>query len=254
MGFFGRFLSAVLVLSSVVLVPPVRSQGSSAGVVLQANHAQIAGASVSSGASVFSGDLLVTDEEGQLQVQVGRSKVVLQPSSSLRLFHSGSQSVVELERGTMNYATSGTGEELVIYALDVRLVPLRTAPTAGQVTVVSRCEVRATTQTATLDVTSGKETKTIEETKTYSVRSDFGVEYRDSWKPVPADYPDFDPNSTYHRSHSHGPCGLADAPRQAPASALSSGHFKIAAAIIVPVVTCIILCRDFESPDKPKGN
>jgi len=253
MRFFRGFFATVLVLSSGVLVPLVLGQESAAGVVLQANRAQIAGAAVSSGASVFSGDLLVTDEEGQLQVQVGRSKVVLQPSSSLRLFRSGTQSVVELERGTMNYATSGTGEELVIYALDVRLVPLRTAPTAGQVTVVSRCEVRATSQTQTLDVTSGKETKTIEETKTYTVRSDFGVEYHDSWKPVPADYPDFDPNSTYHRSHSHGPCGLADVPRQAPAPALSS-HFKVAAAIIAGGVTCIILCRDFESPDKPTAH
>jgi len=253
MRLLSRFFAVVLLVSSGVLVPSSSAQQTAAGVVLQANHAQIAGANVSSGASVFSGDLIVTDEEGQLQVQVGRSKVVLQPSSSLRLFRSGAQAVVELERGTVNYATSGTGEELVIYALDVRLVPLRTAPTAGQVTVVSRCEVRATTQTATLDVTSGKETKTIEETKTYSVRSDFGVEYRDSWKPIPADYPDFDPNSTYHRSHSHGPCGLADVPHQLPNPPLG-GHFRIAAAIIGGGVTCIILCRDFESPDKPKGN
>ena len=246
----GRMRAAVLLGTSAVLVPMCVGQETAAGVVLQANHTQLANASVSSGASVFSGDLLVTDEQGQVQVQVGRVKVVLQPSSSLRLFRSGTQAVAELERGTMNYATAGTGEELVIYALDVRLVPLRSAPTAGQVTVVSRCEVRATTQTATLDVTSGKETKTIDETKTYTVRSDFGVEYHDSWKPVPADYPDFDPNSTYHRSHSHGPCGLADVPRQAPNPPLS-GHFKIAAAVIAGGVTCIVLCRDFESPDKP---
>ena len=146
----GRMRAAVLVVTSGVLVPVCVSQETAAGIVLQANHTQLANASVSSGASVFSGDLLVTDEQGQVQVQVGRVKVVLQPSSSLRLFRSGTQAVAELERGTMNYATAGTGEELVIYALDVRLVPLRSAPTAGQVTVVSRCEVRATTQTATL--------------------------------------------------------------------------------------------------------
>ena len=254
MRLLGGTRAAVLVFTSGVLVPTCVGQETTAGVVLQANHAQLANASVSSGASVFSGDLLVTDEQGQVQVQVGRAKVVLQPSSSLRLFRSGTQAVAELERGTMNYATSGAGEELVIYALDVRLAPLRSAPTAGQVTVVSRCEVRATSQTATLDVTSGKETKTIDETKTYTVRSDFGVEYHDSWKPVPADYPDFDPNSTYHRSHSHGPCGLADSPRQAPASAVGSSHFKIGAAIIAGGVTCIVLCRAFESPDKPTAH
>jgi hypothetical protein len=249
-----RFCFAAFSISWLVPVPLCLGQEPSAGVVIQANRAQIGGASLSSGASVFSGDLLVTDEEGQVQIQAGRAKVVLQPNSSLRLFRSAGQTVVELERGIINYATSGTGEELVIFALDVRLVPLRTAPATGQVTIVSRCEVRATSQTSTLDVTSGKETKTVEETKTYSVRSDFGVEYHDSWKPVPADYPDFDPNSYYHRSHSHGPCGLADVPHQAPASAMSSTHFKIGAAIVGGGVTCLILCRDFESPDKPRAH
>ena len=245
--------AGVLFVLCGVLVPLCLGQEISPGLVIQANHAQIGGAAVSSGATVFSGDLLSTGEEGQIQVQAGRAKIVLQQNGALRLFRSGGRTVVELDRGTMNYATSGSGEELVVYALDVRLVPLRTAPTTGQVTVVSRCEVRATSQTGTLDVTSGKETKTIEETKTYTVRSDVGIEYHDSWKPIPADYPDFDPNSSYHRSHSHGPCGIADVPRQVPRAAISGTHFKIGAAILVGGVTCLVLCRDFESPDKPKG-
>src|SRR5262249_7531627 len=124
----------------------------------------------------------------------------------------------------------------------------------GQVTIVSRCEVRATSQTRTMDVTVGKETKTIEETKTYTVRSDFGIEYHDSWKPTPSDYPDFDPNSAYHRSHSHSACGLAaDHPNQAPTPALSGTHFKVGAAIIGVGVTCLVVCRSFESPDRPKN-
>jgi hypothetical protein len=254
MQFPGRACVVLVLISYSVLVPLGLGQESSAGVVIQANHGQLGGANVSSGASIFSGDLLQTDEEGQIQVQVGRTKLVLQPSSALRVFRSGSHAVVELDRGTLNYSTVSGGEELVIFGLDVRLVPTRGMATAGQVTVVSRCEVRATSQTGTLEVSSGKETRTIEETKTYSVRSDFGVEYHDSWKPIPDEYPDFDPNSKYHRSHSHGPCGLAaNQPTQVPAHPVG-GHFKLAAAIIGGGVTCLALCREFESPDKPTGH
>jgi len=254
MRFLSRTCAGLAFVAYNVLVPLALTQEPSAGVVILANHGQLGGVNVSSGASVFSGDLLQTDEEGQIQIQAGRTKLVLQPSSALRLFRVGGHAVVELERGTMNYSTPGTGEELVIFGLDVRLVPTHGTATAGQVTVVSRCEVRATSQTGTLEVTSGKETKTIEETKSYSVTSDFGVEYHDSWKPIPDEYPDFDPKSRYHRSHSHGPCGLAaDQPSKPPTPALG-GHFKLAAAIVGGGVICLALCRDFESPDRPTAH
>src|SRR5262249_43981423 len=121
-----------------------------------------------------------------------------------------------------------------------------------QVTVVSRCEMKATSQIHMFDVTSGKEIKTIEETKTYNVRSEFGIEYHDSWRPVPDDYSDFDPNSHYHRSHSHSACGLvAKETGPAPKAALGS-HFKVAAAVVAIGVICLVICPDFESPDKSK--
>jgi hypothetical protein len=235
----------------LILVPVSIGQTSVAGVVTLANQALLAGSTVSPGATVFSGDLVATEEEGQIQVQAGRIKLTLLPQSSFRIFRAGEIVVVELERGGMTYSTAA-GDDLTIYALDARLVPERAGGATGQVTVVSRCEVKATSQTHTLEVTSGKETKTIEETKTYSVRSEFGIEYHDSWKPVPADYPEFDPNSRYHRSHSHSACGLvAKENGPAPKAALGS-HFKVAAAVVAVGVTCLVLCPDFESPDKPK--
>ena len=152
----------------------------------------------------------------------------------------------------MNYSVA-PGDALIIYALDSRLVPEAATGATGQITIVSRCELRATSQTHTLNVTSGKETKAIEETKTYSVRSDFGIEYHDSWKPVPSNYPEFDPNSAYHRSHSHSACGLAQGhPTQPPAP--GSSHFAAGAAIVGAAVVCLVLCRGFESPDRPSAH
>ena len=246
----GKALLRTLLVLCVLPVPGL-AQEPAAGVVLQASHGQVGATKVSSGTSLFSGDLVSTDDQGQVQIQAGGTKLVLQASSSIRLFRSAGQIVAELERGTVDYATSGRNEELVIYALDSRLVPNPGAPAAGQITVVSRCELRATSRTSTLEVRSGKETKTIEESKSYSVRADFGVEYHDSWKPVPADYPEFDANSAYHRSHSHGPCGLAKASKGQPRTAGS--HFDAAVPVVAGVVLCVVLCREFESPDKPKN-
>lgn len=234
-----------------VLVPVSIGQTTVAGVVTLSNRGLLAGSSLTTGATIFSGDLIATEDDGQVQLQVGRTKLTLLPSSSLRVFRAGEKAVVELERGTMTYSTAA-GDDLVIYALDARMVPERGNGGTGQVTIVSRCEMRATSQVHTLEVTSGKEAKTIEETKTYTVASDFGVEYDSSWKPVPNNYPDFDPNSAYHRTHSHSACGLVAKETGPPKPALSS-HFKLAAAVITPVVLCLVICRNFESPDKPKN-
>jgi len=242
----GIVLSASMVPVSIGQIPVP-----AAGVVTLANQALLAGASLSEGATVFSGDLVSTEEEGQVQIQAGRIKLTLQAQGSFRIFRAGERVVVELERGTMAYTMTGA-DDLTIYALDTRLVPERSNGATGQVTIVSRCEVKATSQRQTITVTSGKETKTIEETKTYTVRSDFGIEYRDSWKPTPSDYPDFDPNSTYHRTHSHSACGLVAKEASSGAKQAAGSHFKVGAAILAGGVTCLLVCRDFESPDTPK--
>jgi hypothetical protein len=246
-----RTLSVGLAVYGLTLVPVSLGQTSVAGVVTLANRALLAGSTATSGATVFSGDLVTTEDEGQIQIQAGRTKLTLQPQSSFRVFRAEQRVVVELERGTLTYATAAP-RELTIYALDTRIVPAAPNGGTGQVSVVSRCEMKATSHTNTLDVTSGKETKTIEEGKTYAVRSDFGVDYHDSWKPVPADYPEFDPNSAYHRTHSHSACGLAAKQGEGPRPGLKPSHFGLGAAAVVIGVTCLVICPDFESPDKPK--
>jgi len=243
--------ASVAIVVSAFIVPVCIGQTSVAGVVTLANQALLGGASLSDGATVFSGDLISTQEEGQVQIQAGRVKLTLQAEGSFRVFRAGERVVVELERGTMTYAVTAS-DDLTIYALDTRLAPEHADGASGMVTVVSRCEVKATSQKQTIAVTAGKETKTIEETKTYTVRSEFGVEYHDSWKPTPSDYPDFDPNSTYHHTHSHSACGLVAKEGDSGAKQALGSHFKLAAAVIAGGVTCLVICRDFESPSTPK--
>ena len=248
-----RASAVVLGLASILIlsVPASAQQPPLAGTVLNASHAQLAAAPVTSGATVFSGDLFRTDSEGTVQVQVGHAQFVLLPDSSLRIFRIQNKIVVELERGAVNYATA-VGDDVTLYASDIRIVPVTAQPSSGQVAITGRCQVRIASERGSVNVTSGKETKTINEGQATSALSEIGVDYRDSWKPVLADYPDFDPQSQYHKSHTHAACPVAATQKnQAPLPGLG-GHFKAAGFAVLGAALCIELCRPPESGDGPK--
>src|SRR5277367_5682451 len=73
----------------------------------------------------------------------------------------------KLQRGTVTFRTEdGTGVE--IHADDVRVRPHTQVLTVGQVTL-EECYIIVTARTQDLEVTAGKETKILEEGKTYRV-------------------------------------------------------------------------------------
>jgi len=222
------------------------------GVVTLASRALLGKQAVSVGSTVFSGDILTTEDEGRLNVQAGTAQIALGPNTSVRLFRTLDRVIVELERGSIAYTAKGTNEDLTIFALDVRFVPKTSVPASGQITIVSRCDVNASAIHSTIEVTSGRETKTIEETKSFRVLSEFGVDYRDSWQPVLADYPDFPRDAEYHKSHSHVACpaGVWQSAKS-PVSALGSGHFQEIIGGALGIITWISVSEAFESAERP---
>jgi hypothetical protein len=85
------------------------------------------------------------------------------------------------------------------------------------------------------------------------VTSELGVDYQDSWQPVPADYPEFPRDAQYHHSHSHAACPAAytNQTHNPVKSAIGDGHFgEIAIGISIGVSIPIIKCA-LESPHKP---
>ena len=223
------------------------------GVVVVAQAAHVGSAALTQGSTVFSGDLLRTEDKGLVQVSVKQVRINLGENGSMRIFWQEGRTVVELERGVITYAAPGAGESIAIFAQDVKFVPGTTRPAEGQISVRSRCELSAVAVRSTLEATSGRETKTIEESKSFSVTSEIGVEYRDSWQPVPADYPDFPRDAQYHHSHSHAACPVAystqsNSPIKSP---ISDGHFREIAGGIIVAVSLIPIIKALESPHKP---
>lgn len=246
------FSAPALFLLSALTLPAAPAPNNPVGSVTSAEAAHVGTAPVSVGATVYSGDLLSTEDRGMIQVQVAKAQFALGPNSSMRIFRQDNRTVVELERGVITYHAPGAGESIALYALDVRFVPNTSNPASGQIHVRSRCELGAVAIHGNIDVTSGRESKTIEESKSFSVTSEFGIEYRDSWQPVPADYPEFAPDSRYHHSHGHAACVAAfSQARRAPVPAGGTGHFREIIIGIVAIGTVPPIIKALESPDRP---
>jgi hypothetical protein len=226
-------------------------QLSSVGVVTLTANSTIGNGNVTEGTTIFSGDLLKTGDQGHLSVQSGSLQFALGENSSARIFRNLNRTIVELERGTLAYTAKGVDENLAIFALDIRFAPQTSLQVAGQINILSRCDVSVTAVRGTIDVTSGRETKTVQEGKSYRVLSDLGVDYRDSWQPVLSDYPDYPRDSQYHHSHGHVACVAAANNAQRPPFALAGGHFREIIGGGVAIVTGWVVHEALESPDRP---
>ena len=229
----------------------IAQQQTQAGVATNARNATVGTTSVSSGSTIFSGDLLKTGEQGRLQVQSGTIQFMFEASSAARIFRTGNRVIVELERGTVHYSAQGASEKLTLFAQDIKFIPAMSDLAVGQISIVSQCEVTATAKRSTLEATSGRETRTIETNKTYRVLSEVGVDYDDSWKPVPPDYSDYSRDADYHRSHRHVACSPDTWKQRTPHQPLKEGHFKYVAAGGVAAVTIVVLIKALESPSEP---
>ena len=208
---------------------------------------------MSEGSTVLDGEHLATGRGGELRVQCDTIRLVLKESSAMRIFHAGNQTVVEFEHGTLGYSTSGHSEALTIYSLDVRVVPTTSQPSTGQISSPSHCELTVYAIQNSVTVTSGGETRVIEESKSFAVRADEGVDYDDDWKPVLRDYPEFPRDADYHHSHRHVACAPAYArqARKPPIGAASAGHFREVAIALIVGGSIIAIKKGFESPDRP---
>lgn len=142
-------------------------QTAPAGVVLQSASARLNSVDAAAGTTVYDGDRLETQDKGVLSIRSGQVQLALAENSQLLMNHLNGLLTPELQAGTVSFSVeTGTGVE--IRADDVRVRPHSTVPTVGQVTL-ERCDVLVTAQTQSLDVTAGRETRTIEQGKTYRV-------------------------------------------------------------------------------------
>lgn len=208
-----RILSVFL--SCLLSAAALPAQTTPAGVIQQSASAQLNTTEAPIGTSVYDGDRLETQDNGALTVRSGQIQLSMLGNSMLWMNHENSILTPTLQRGTVIFRAE-TGQGIEIRADDVRVRPHNPVLTLGQVTI-EKCDVLVTAQTQQLEVTAGKETKILDEGKTYRVT----------------------------RANA---CGAAEF--HAPV-APGQSRFLLVAAGVVGVLTAVPIVKSLESPDRP---
>jgi len=160
-----RILAVALSLLLSGLALP--AQTAPTGVVLQSASARLNATDAAVGTTIFDGDRMETQEKGALSLRSGQVQLTLSEQSTVWMNHENLILAPTLQRGTVTFrADTGMGVE--IKADDVRVRPHSPVLTVGEVTLQD-CDVLVTARTQSLEVTAGKETKILEEGKTYRV-------------------------------------------------------------------------------------
>ena len=202
-------------LSCLLSSAALPAQTAPAGVVLQSANARLNTVDATTGTTVYDGDRMETQEKGALSLRSSQIQLTLAESSTLWMNHENSLVAPNLQRGTVTFrAETGTGVE--IRADDVRVRPHSQLLTVGEVTL-QECDVLVTARTQALEVTAGKETKILEEGKTYRVVR-------------------------------KGVCGAAQ--NQAPLAPAQGRFFLLPLIPVVPIVIVTVI-KGLESPDRP---
>jgi hypothetical protein len=200
----GTRLGCILATASLAFAPLSLAQDTPLGVVLQANLAHVRQSALTEGASIFAGEEISTDVSGSADIRIANSRYSLAANSHGRFYpaHPSKGSVAELTNGTLTFRRDN-GDNIEVFASDVRIVPQGDAPATGQVTVFSPCKISVTAITGDLQITAGTETHIVTERESYEVLPQQSVASIQNF--VSPDDP------AYHQSHTHKACVV---PRQ----------------------------------------
>lgn len=219
-----------------------QSPGIALGLVAKAQNAQVGKASVSEGATIYSGDYLSTDNGGSLLIRIGALSLNLESASAVHLYKTPYGAIVELEEGSVVYTTSGNNENIVTVANDVRVTPVLATADFGRVSINDPCNVTVYSQRGQANVQSGSETHFVEQGKAYKVRAENEVSYHQYVSPEDNDY---------HNYHGHKPCAAIATAKGHTPIAPGQSHFLLVTSVVVGTATGIGIWKALESPNRP---
>jgi hypothetical protein len=138
------------------------------GSVAESARAQLDGNSAITGATLYPGDVVVTDSQGALRLQLGMGQLYLSASSSASLENHAGLSTVTLARGSATFSLPDPMQ----FELETPAGILRgsgTRATSGQVAIVAPNQLVVTASRGTLILDNGGELHVIPEGKSYRI-------------------------------------------------------------------------------------
>jgi hypothetical protein len=158
-----RILAMTLAFLLVSISLSARPAGIPAlGVLTQASAAHFNAARVSAGATVYDGDRLFTESEGQLQFRGAGSLLYLPGRSGVTLHRLPNGTQAHLRTGGLVFS-SATASAMEILANDAFIRPAADVPTVAQVTLVGPRELQITARRGALEFSFHNETEKIAE-------------------------------------------------------------------------------------------
>jgi hypothetical protein len=182
-----RLLTAVSVATLLFLftqVPALAGSASSPsvplGVVVSAESSNLGAGVTTSGATIYDGDHLRTQENSTLRIRLGSGQMVLRQSTRADVHAFPNGYSASLAEGTV-VVSSPEGQTFQLIADGATIRPANSQATSGQISMISPTELILTGIRGTLEVSMGDEVKTVEAGSSYRLE----VEPEDA-EPVPA--------------------------------------------------------------------
>jgi hypothetical protein len=221
--------AVALSLASVPLWAATTPTATPLGTVIAADHANVGNSGADVGTTVYGGDRLSTDFQGNVQIRAGAARLLLSSSSAAVVSDSEGTPAAKLLQGTATFST-GNAQAFTLYASKAIIRAQSDVPTIGQVTYINAKELMVTARRGGLTVSVENDVQVIPEGQSYKVLLDPEAEA------------------------AQGPSGAGGS--QGPTShggPLKAGRsrFLIVAVGITAVATGFALSEAFESPSRP---
>jgi hypothetical protein len=218
-----------LTLACVPLWAATTPTATPLGTVIAADHARIGDAGADVGTTVYGGDVLSTESQGNVQIRAGAARLLLSSSSAAIVNDAEGAPSAKLVKGTATFST-GNARAFTLYASKAVVRAQSDVPTIGQVTYVNDKELMVTARRGSLVVNVESDSQIIEEGKSYRVLLD----------------PEAEAQGPAGTGGNQGPVSRGGGPLKAGKS-----HFLIIAIAVTGVATGIALSEALESPSRP---
>jgi len=220
--------SAAGVLSIVLFQTPASGAANSRiGAILSAARAHVGTAPASAGTTVFGGDILSTEQNGNLQIRAGAARLLLAGSSSAMLGDVDGTPSVKLYSGTAVFSTA-IAKAFTLLASTAEIRPRDDVPTVAQVSIENPKQFTVRCSRGALTVTIDGETRIIPEGEAYRVVLDSDA------APEP-----------------QGPRGVGTKDFGGLPRKPGKNHTYLVLIGVITIVTIPALHEVVESPDKP---
>jgi hypothetical protein len=165
---FGAKCIAALVCAGLLNLPAMATGDKALGMVAEAEHAHLDGVSAVSGATIYAGDAIDTENPGVLRLRLGTGQLYFSGASAATLSEHSGVAGVKLVRGTASFAVPDSTQ----FEIETPAGTFRGSgknATRGQVTITNPNELIVWAVRGDLILDNDGELHTIAEGKTFRV-------------------------------------------------------------------------------------